>query len=250
MKKILFLLFTWFCFFQVHAGNKIFYLQGDVRQSKVIVTQGTSVSLNIPELCGVIQFGIIKGNESIWFKDAKNLKVKQDNRIITYTLKDKILENGEIIFRMKPMKNADGFLIEMSCINCPGNANLLWCYGGAYNKVIKNKEDCMLLPEYCKENIFSIIDILMKGVLKRLSNLGFKLDLSIEAKEFIAEKGYDPQFGARPLKRAIQKYLEDEMAEIIIKASITDGDTISVGFDKKNEKLQMRILSKNKALKE
>ena len=156
MKKILFLLFSWFCFLQVHAGNKIFYLQGDAQQSKVIVTQGTSVSLNIPELCGIIQFGIIKGNESIWFKDAKNLKVKQDNRIITYTLKDKILENGEIIFRMEPMKNADGFLIEMSCINCPGNANLLWCYGGAYNKVIKNKEDCMLLPEYCKENIFSI----------------------------------------------------------------------------------------------
>ncbi len=65
-------------------------------------------------------------------------------------------------------------------------------------------------------------------------------------KDFLAEKGYDPQFGARPLKRAIQKYLEDEMAEIIIKLSISEGDTISVGFDKKNEKLLIRILSPKK----
>ena len=83
-----------------------------------------------------------------------------------------------------------------------------------------------------------------------LKSLNYKLKISTAAKDFIAEKGYRPQFGARPLKRAIQKYLEDEMAEIIIKASITEGDTISVGFDKKNEKLQMRILTNKKALSE
>jgi ATP-dependent Clp protease ATP-binding subunit ClpC len=83
---------------------------------------------------------------------------------------------------------------------------------------------------------------------KRVESLNYKLKISPAAKDFIADKGYDPQFGARPLKRAIQKYLEDEMAEIIIKASITEGDTISVGFDKKNEKLQMRILAGKKEL--
>ena len=76
--------------------------------------------------------------------------------------------------------------------------------------------------------------------------LNYKLKISPAAKDFLAEKGYDPQFGARPLKRAIQKYLENEMAEIIIKASITEGDTISIGYDKKNEKLQMRILPEKK----
>ncbi|HPF50837.1 MAG TPA: ATP-dependent Clp protease ATP-binding subunit [Draconibacterium sp.] len=111
-------------------------------------------------------------------------------------------------------------------------------------------DDVIMFNQLEKKHIFEIIDIEIEGLYQRVEALNYKLKISTAAKEFIAEKGYDPQFGARPLKRAIQKYLEDEMAEIIIKASITDGDTISVGFDKKNEKLQMRILSKNKALKE
>jgi len=111
-------------------------------------------------------------------------------------------------------------------------------------------DDVIMFNHLEKKHIFEIIDIEIEGLYKRVESLNYKLKISSAAKDFIAEKGYDPQFGARPLKRAIQKYLEDEMAEIIIKASISDGDTISVGFDKKNEKLQMRILSKNKALKE
>ena len=111
-------------------------------------------------------------------------------------------------------------------------------------------DDVVVFNQLEKKHIHSIIDIEIDGLYKRVESLNYKLKISPAAKDFIAEKGYDPQFGARPLKRAIQKYLEDEMAEIIIKASISEGDTISVGFDKKNEKLQMRILSKNKALKE
>jgi ATP-dependent Clp protease ATP-binding subunit ClpC len=99
-----------------------------------------------------------------------------------------------------------------------------------------------------KKHIHKIIDIEIGDLYKRVEALNYKLKLSPAAKDFIAEKGYDPQFGARPLKRAIQKYLEDEMAEIIIKASISQGDTISVGFDKKKEKLLMRILSNKKEL--
>ena len=61
------------------------------------------------------------------------------------------------------------------------------------------------------------------------------------AKDFIASKGYDIQFGARPLKRAIQKYLEDEMAEMIIRATVNEGDTIIVDFDKENQKIVTQI---------
>ena len=111
-------------------------------------------------------------------------------------------------------------------------------------------DDVVMFNQLEKKHIHQIIDIEIEGLYKRVEALNYKLKISSAAKDFIAEKGYDPQFGARPLKRAIQKYLEDEMAEIIIKASITEGDTISVGFDKKKERLQMRILSKNKALKE
>ncbi|GAB1452504.1 ATP-dependent Clp protease ATP-binding subunit [Draconibacterium sp.] len=104
-------------------------------------------------------------------------------------------------------------------------------------------DDVVMFNQLDKKQIHKIIEIEIKDLYKRVESLNYKLKISPAAMDFIADKGYDPQFGARPLKRAIQKYLEDEMAEIIIKASITEGDTISVGFDKKNEKLQMRILA-------
>jgi len=109
-------------------------------------------------------------------------------------------------------------------------------------------DDVIMFNQLDKKHIHKIIDIEIEDLYKRVEALNYKLKLSAAAKDFIAEKGYDPQFGARPLKRAIQKYLEDEMAEIIIKASISQGDTISVGFDKKKEKLLMRILSNKKEL--
>ncbi len=104
-------------------------------------------------------------------------------------------------------------------------------------------DDVIMFNALNKEHIHEIIDIELKGLYERVNSLNYKLKISTAAKDFIAEKGYDPQFGARPLKRAIQKYLEDEMAEVIIKASVIQGDTISVGFDKKTEKIKIKILS-------
>jgi len=104
-------------------------------------------------------------------------------------------------------------------------------------------DDVIMFNALTKEHIHQIIDIELKGLYDRVNSLNYKLKISTAAKDFIAEKGYDPQFGARPLKRAIQKYLEDEMAEVIIRASVVQGDTISVGFDKKTEKIKIKILS-------
>ena len=98
-------------------------------------------------------------------------------------------------------------------------------------------DDVIIFNTLSKENIFEIIDILMKGVMKRLTNLGFSLELTEEAKGFIAEKGYDQQFGARPLHRAIQKYLEDPLAEEILNMNIKAGDVLEAGLDKENGKL-------------
>lgn len=98
-------------------------------------------------------------------------------------------------------------------------------------------DDVIIFNSLTKENIFSIIDILMNGVMKRLTNLGFSLDLSEEAKEFIADKGYDQQFGARPLHRAIQKYLEDPLAEEILNMNVKAGDVLRADLDKENGKL-------------
>ena len=104
-------------------------------------------------------------------------------------------------------------------------------------------DDVIMFNSLTKDHIHEIIDIELKGLYERVNSLNYKLKISTAAKDFIAEKGFDPQFGARPLKRAIQKYLEDEMAEVIIKASVVEGDTISIGFDKKTETIKVKILN-------
>ncbi len=98
-------------------------------------------------------------------------------------------------------------------------------------------DDVVVFDTLDKESIFKIIDIELKGVYERVKNLGYKLELSEAAKTFVAEKGLDVQFGARPLKRAIQKYLEDEMAEIIIQASVKEGDIIIIDYDENEKKI-------------
>jgi len=107
-------------------------------------------------------------------------------------------------------------------------------------------DDVIIFNSLTKEHIFQIIDILMKGVMKRLINLGFSLELSEEAKSFIAEKGYDQQFGARPLHRAIQKYLEDPLAEEILNMNIKAGDTLIAGLDEPNGKLTFTLKEQEK----
>ncbi|MDF2383994.1 ATP-dependent Clp protease ATP-binding subunit [Nostoc ellipsosporum NOK] len=99
-------------------------------------------------------------------------------------------------------------------------------------------DDVIIFNSLSKENIFSIINILMKGVLKRLNALGYDLTLTEEAKNFLAEKGYDVQFGARPLHRAIQKYLEDPLAEEILNMNVKAGDVLEADLDKENNKLR------------
>ena len=102
-------------------------------------------------------------------------------------------------------------------------------------------DDVVIFNSLTKDNIFQIIDILMKSVMKRLSNLGFSMELTEEAKNFIADKGYDQQFGARPLHRAIQKYLEDPLAEEILNMQVKQGDVLIADLDKENQKLRFTL---------
>ncbi|UCG27387.1 MAG: ATP-dependent Clp protease ATP-binding subunit, partial [Bacteroidales bacterium] len=101
-------------------------------------------------------------------------------------------------------------------------------------------DDVVIFNSLSRAHIHKIIDIELRGLYERINTLGYQIKLSPAAKDFIAEKGYDIQFGARPLKRAIQKYLEDPMAEVIIKSSLKEGDTISVGFNKKKEEITIK----------
>ena len=98
-------------------------------------------------------------------------------------------------------------------------------------------DDVVIFNSLSRDNIFHIIDVLMKGVMKRLTNLGFTMELTEKAKNFLADKGYDVQFGARPLHRAIQKYLEDPLAEEILNMQVKAGDVLIADADEENTKL-------------
>ena len=88
--------------------------------------------------------------------------------------------------------------------------------------------------------ILKIIDIELEGVYKRIGSMGYRLQLDDDAKEFIAKKGYDKQFGARPLRRAIQHYLEDGIAEMVVEQEVTEGDTIVAYLDNDSVKFKKK----------
>mgnify|MGYP000994241821 FL=1 len=108
-------------------------------------------------------------------------------------------------------------------------------------------DDVVVFNNLEKEDIDKIIDIELEKLLKRISELGYTLKLSKKAKSFIAEKGFDKQYGARPLKRAIQKYIEDALAEEIIKSNAHEGDTITLDLGKDDTKLDIKITSPKEA---
>ena len=92
-------------------------------------------------------------------------------------------------------------------------------------------DDVVIFNSLGKDEIFRIIDIAMRDLLKRIEKLGYSLELTVKAKEFLSERGFDPQYGARPLHRAIQKYIEDPLAEEILHAKLEEGNTLIIDLD-------------------
>lgn len=111
-------------------------------------------------------------------------------------------------------------------------------------------DDVIVFNSLGKEDIFKIIDITLKDLYRRIQELGYNLELDEKAKTFLSEKGYDPQFGARPLNRAIQKYLEDPLAEFILnnQAKLAEGAVLIATLDD-NEEVTISVKKKRKASK-
>lgn len=104
-------------------------------------------------------------------------------------------------------------------------------------------DDIIMFEQLDRDAIHKIIDIELKDFYMRIEKLGFKLSLTPEAKDYIADKGYDKNFGARPLKRAIQKYLEDELAEVILNLNSEGkiGGTINVEYNQTEDKDKLKL---------
>lgn len=103
-------------------------------------------------------------------------------------------------------------------------------------------DDVIMFNSLGREEINKIIDIELKGLYERVNSLGYQLKIVNAARDYIADRGFDANYGARPLKRAIQKYLEDPMAEVLIKSELKEGDTIHVGFSSAKSEIKFRII--------
>jgi ATP-dependent Clp protease ATP-binding subunit ClpC len=112
-------------------------------------------------------------------------------------------------------------------------------------------DDVIMFNSLDKKDIHKIIDIELNSLFGRVNNLGYTIKITDGAKDFIVEKGYDAQYGARPLKRAIQKYLEDPMAEEIIQSNLSEGDQIEIDYDEEKKEIVVKTIKpKTKKKKE
>jgi ATP-dependent Clp protease ATP-binding subunit ClpC len=105
-------------------------------------------------------------------------------------------------------------------------------------------DDVIVFNSLQREHIHQIIDITLSKLFGRIQEMGYALELTDKAKDFLSEKGYDSQYGARPLNRAIQKYLEDAIAEEILKGDIEEGDSLQADYEDKTEELTITIKKK------
>ncbi|TDG36826.1 ATP-dependent Clp protease ATP-binding subunit [Pedobacter changchengzhani] len=111
-------------------------------------------------------------------------------------------------------------------------------------------DDVVVFNSLGKEEIFKIIDIELKALFGRVHSLGYQVNLTENAKQYIADKGFDTAFGARPLKRAIQKYLEDPIAEEILKGELTEGDVLEIDYDKEADLISVNHVKGEKKKEE
>jgi ATP-dependent Clp protease ATP-binding subunit ClpC len=111
-------------------------------------------------------------------------------------------------------------------------------------------DDTIVFHALDKSHIMKIIDIATKDLFKRMSSMNITIELNKQAKEFLADKGFDPAFGARPLRRALQKYVEDPVSEEILKGKFGDGSKVKVKFSKKTQELRFVDANKNRKKEE
>jgi len=111
-------------------------------------------------------------------------------------------------------------------------------------------DDVIVFNSLAREDIHKIIEISLKKLFSRITSIGYSMELTDKAKDFLAEKGYDQQYGARPLNRAIQKYVEDPLAEEILKGTMSEGDVILVDHEENSEYLSFSKKPKEETIEQ
>jgi ATP-dependent Clp protease ATP-binding subunit ClpC len=110
-------------------------------------------------------------------------------------------------------------------------------------------DDVVVFNPLNRDHIHIIIDIELKKLFARIKDIGYDMHLTDKAKDYIADKGFDKEYGARPLKRAIQKYIEDALAEEIVNSKLEEGDSIYMDYDETKKELSIKISKEEKSSK-
>ena len=118
---------------------------------------------------------------------------------------------------------------------------------------INRLDDIVYFKELIKEDMLKILEVELSRVIPRIESLGYKIKLTQKLKEDIADKGYDSKFGARPLKRIVQRYIEDTIADLMVLKNVEDNSVITLDYDEKkaeNEQIPVKAtVRKNKSKK-
>ena len=126
--------------------------------------------------------------------------------------------------------------------------NAISCLRFFSPEFLNRVDDMVMFKSLTREDIHKIIDLELEKLYGRINELGYSIEITATAKDFIVDKGYDEKFGARPLKRAIQKYVEDPLAEEIVKSNLKEGDSIKIDMKKDATELTVDIVKGTKAL--
>ena len=111
---------------------------------------------------------------------------------------------------------------------------------------INRLDDIIIFNSLTKENLYKIIDINLKKLYLKANEIGYEITLSDKAKDFLIDKGYNPKYGARPLERAIQKYLEDILAEEILSGELKKGDQVYADYDSVKKSITIKKINSKK----
>ena len=159
LKKIIFAILFIFAGTYANAGEDDKFsivLSGTQIEPKVLACKTPEFSFHFPQMAGNFKLGLISGDKSLWCSELRSVKLKKKDGKLTYTLEDNLLKEGKVIVRVAKLTDSDGFVLEVEGVNLPLGLDLFWSFGGSYAKVLPNKADSGLKPNYCKDNVFSV----------------------------------------------------------------------------------------------
>ena len=159
LKKIIFAMLFIFAGIHSYAGEDgkfSIVLSGTQAEPRVLACKTPEFSFHFPQMAGNFKLGLISGEKSLWCSELKSVKLNKKDGKLTYTLEDNLLKGGKVIVRVAKLTDSNGFVMEVEGVNLPAGIDLFWSFGGSYAKVLPNKTDSSLKPEYCKDNVFSV----------------------------------------------------------------------------------------------